>query len=346
MKVSSASASLLLVVSASNHKAVTAAKPSLRATATAAEGVLGVCLTGCHDGEYAGAWWDYTCTCDTDVSAGDSYSVYVRAVPFAHTAPHTVFFAQWSGDCCDNYSGQCTQGMTELCDSSNLVTRSFSTNELLDENGDYQGPITLGTSADHNLPVNIQGVFWLQDQATGSSLISMATSRDGRGLSVWNDNSDIHISVRIGGDRVWSYGSIPGGPLSFLQPLAIADLVYHFHGTPKEDPTHFNVVPEAFGMAPGIVQESFMRFEMNLIEPGTNEHYYPATDDRPAAVMWDRPSMMFGIDLESKRYQVAQVINGEGKPTSAYDAFVAYNQGEEDWQDGTIWYQEVGTEDL
>jgi len=318
MKVSSASASLLLLVSASNHKAVTAAKPSLRATATAAEGVLGVCLTGCHDGEYAGAWWDYTCTCDTD----------------------------WSGDCCDNYSGQCTQGMTELCDSSNLVTRSFSTNELLDVNGDYQGPITLGTSADHNLPVNMQGVFWLQDQATGSSLISMATSRDGRGLSVWNDNSDIHISVRIGGDRVWSYGSIPGGPLSFLQPLAIADLVYHFHGTPKEDPTHFNVVPEAFGIAPGIVQESLMRFEMNLIEPGTNEHYYPATDDRPAAVMWDRPSMMFGIDLESKRYQVAQVINGEGKPTSAYDAFVAYNQGEEDWQDGTIWYQEVGTEDL
>jgi len=316
MKVSSAS--LLLLVSASNHKAATAAKPSLRATATGAEGVLGVCLTGCHDGEYAGAWWDYQCTCDTD----------------------------WSGDCCDNYSGQCTQGMTELCDLSNLVQRSFSTNELLDENGDYQGPITLGTSVDHNLPVNMQGVFWLQDQGVGSSLISMATSRDGRGLSVWNDNSDIHISVRIAGDRVWSYGKIPGGAFSFLQPLAIADLVYHFHGTPKEDPTHFNVVPEAFGIAPGIVQEALMRFEMNLIEPGTTEHYYPATDDRPAAVMWDRPSMVFGIDLESKRYQVAQVINGEGKPTSAYDAFVAYNQGEADWQDSTIWYHEVRTEDL
>lgn len=254
----------------------------------------------------------------------------------AHT-PHTAFLTQWDGRCCEIYDGQCTEGMTELCATGRLSEESFSTNDLLDQNENYQGPITMGTAADHNLPVNMQGVFWLQDQAGGSSLISMATSRDGNGLSVWNANSERHISVRVGGDRVWSSAS-KGSAWDLVEEF---DLVYHFEGTPQHNPTNFNIILEAqahnFEFSGDFFQWA-LNFEMNYIEPGTAEHDYPAVGDRPTAVMWARPSQIICIDLESVAYKVAQVINGNGKPTAAYDAWVAYNQGDEEWQDSTIWY--------
>jgi len=265
----------------------------------------GLCLYGCSNGSYDG-WWDLTCTCESN----------------------------WDGRCCGIYIGQCTEGMTELCAADNLSEESFSTNDLFDQNDNYQGPITIGT-IEHNLPVNMQGVFWLQDQMGSSSLISMATSRDGNGLSVWNANSERHISVRVGGDRVWSFAS-KGSAWELVEGI---DLVYHFEGTPQSNPTHFNIIPEAqnqnFELS-GDFFEWALNFEMNFIEPGTAEHDYPAVGDRPAAVMWARPSQIVGID--AGEYKVAQVINGNGQRTAAYDAWVAYNQDGEEWQDNTIWY--------
>lgn len=284
-------------------------EPSLGATATDATGVMGICLWGCANGQYLGNFLDRRCTCDDD---------------------------SWEGDCCDTYAGECTEGMAELCDASNLEAHSFSTNDLLDDQGNYQGPLTLATAA-HGLPINMQGIFWLQDQSGSSSIISMAPSRDGKGLSVWNANSKRHISIRVGGDKVWSFAS-KGAPWNIAEGV---DLVYHFEGTPVENPTHFSVIPEAqrhnLEMS-GNFLEWAVNVEMIYIESGSAEHDYPAVGDRPAAVMYGRPSKIIGIDLETKYYKVAQIINGEGKPTAAYDAWVEYNKGSEEWQDETIWY--------
>lgn len=299
---------------------------------------LGYCGWGCDNGSYNG-WWAKArryCTCDSNASAEQQLLLKMLGLL---TLLSPAFFTQWGDRCCNTYTGPCTEGMTELCAQNKLSQQSFSTSELLNQDGVYQGPITLGTAAAHNLPTNMQGVFWLQNQADSSSLVSFATSSDGDGLSVWNTNpgSGRHISVRVGGDRVWSFAS-KGKSWELVEGI---DLVYNFEGTPLSNPTHFNIIPEAQNLGielSGDFLEWALSFQMDFIQPGTAEHDYPAVGDRPTAVQWARPSKVFGNDAESAYYEIAQVIDGDGKPTAAYDAWVAYNQGGEEWQDGTIWY--------
>jgi len=250
-------------------------------------------------------------------------------------------------------SGKCvSKTCSDLLSQGDLGPRTFKTGELKDgsydgpmlKNGLYDGPITLGT-ASHGLPANMQGVFWLQDQADSSSIVSFAPSRDGHGLSVWNGNSDRQISVRVGGDKVWSFAS-QGRSWELVEGI---DLVYNFEGTrdgqPSSDPTHFNIIPEALNLGielKGKFLEWALNFQMSLIEKGTAEHGYPATANYPAAVMWGRPSSVGGIDIESSYYEIAQIIDGNGKPTSAFEKWVKYNNNpvsdSEAWKDGTIYY--------
>ena len=67
-------------------------------------------------------------------------------------------------------------------------------------------------------------------------------------------------------------------------------------------------------------------------------HEYPATATRPAAVQWARNSSFAGVAAGSLYYESAQIIDGAGMPTAAFDAWVAYNSGDAEWQDGTIYY--------
>ena len=178
---------------------------------------VGFCGWGCEHGAYRD-WWDFVrrhCSCDSD----------------------------WGSRCCNTYTGPCYTGNPELCAQDKLSQRSFAVSDLLAD-GAYNGPLTLGTAAD-NLPPNMQGVFWLQGQAASSSIVSFGPSRDGDGLSVWNANSDRHISIRVGGDKVWS-GASNGSTWERVEGI---DLVYRFQGTPTANPTHFNIIPEA--MNPG-----------------------------------------------------------------------------------------------
>merc|ERR1719362_2101494 len=70
------------------------------------------------------------------------------------------------------------------------------------------GPITVGTAA-MGLPPQLQGVFWLQDQRGGSSLMSFATSRDGDGWSKFDLKAPYgdHIKIKFPNDKVWSFHS-------------------------------------------------------------------------------------------------------------------------------------------
>merc|ERR1719264_593205 len=80
------------------------------------------------------------------------------------------------------------------------------------------GPITVGTAA-MGLPLQLQGVFWLQDQGPSSSLMSFATSRDGGGWSKFNlnDPHGEHIKIKFPNDKVWSFHSAsPAKTVAFM----------------------------------------------------------------------------------------------------------------------------------
>ena len=82
-----------------------------------------------------------------------------------------------------------------------------------------------------------------------------------------------------------------------------------------ENPTHSNIIPEAQrhnAKLSGALYKSVLNFEMTYIKPGSAEHDYTAVGDRPEAVMYARPSQIFGFGLESSFYKVAQIINGKG----------------------------------
>lgn len=277
----------------------------------AAAAAAGFCGWGCERGSYLG-WWDTVrrhCTCDQN----------------------------WGERCCRTYTGPCYVNNPALCDQSRLSEKSFAVRDLL-KDGVYNGPLTLGTAAD-NLPPNMQGVFWLQDQAGSSSIVSFGPSRDGDGLSVWNADSDRQVSIRVGGDRVWS-GASNGSTWELVEGI---DLVYHFEGTPTANPTHFNIIPEAMNLGglelSGDLAEWALSFQMDLLPLGDPNHEYPATAARPAAVQWARTSSFAGVEASVGNYEIAQVIDGTGMPTAAFDAWVAYNSGDEEWQDGTIYYR-------
>ena len=154
-----------------------------------------------------------------------SYRDWCDTVLCGATAPATA-----TGVCAAATRALATPGNPELCAQGKLSQKSFA--------------VTLCTATD-NLPPNMQGVFWLQGQAASSSIVSFGPSRDGDGLSVWNANSDRHISIRVGGDKVWS-GASNGSTWERVEGI---DLVYRFQGTPTANPTHFNIIPEA--MNPG-----------------------------------------------------------------------------------------------
>jgi len=270
----------------------------------------GFCSWGCEQGSYRG-WWDTVrrhCTCDHN----------------------------WGSRCCKTYTGPCYVGNPALCAQDKLSEKSFAVSELL-KDGIYNGPLTLGTATDH-LPLNMRGVFWLQGQAASSSIVSFGPSRDGDGLSVWNANSDRQVSIRVGGDKVWS-GASNGSTWELIEGI---DLVYHFEGSPKANPTHFNIIPEAMNLGfelSGNFAEWALSFQMDLLAVDDARHEYPATATRPAAVQWARTSSFAGVNAGSLYYEIAQIIDGAGMPTAAFDAWVAYNSGDEKWQDGTIYYR-------
>ena len=72
----------------------------------------------------------------------------------------------------------------------------------MDEKVDSTFPIRLGLP-EHGLPEQLQGVFWLTNQATSSSLVSFGHSEDGGGTSVLDKSTGIG-KVRVSGDRIWS----------------------------------------------------------------------------------------------------------------------------------------------
>merc|ERR1712070_525693 len=112
------------------------------------------------------------------------------------------------------------------------------------------------------------GLFWLTDQQESSSLISFARSYDGgsMGQGVLS-NGEYAISIRVGGDRGWSFADAPGGN---FETVGLLDLVYHFRlvaGT-LSDPRGFEIIPESRNLGvklSGSAAEFLLSFSMNKL---------------------------------------------------------------------------------
>jgi hypothetical protein len=191
----------------------------------------------------------------------------------------------------------------------------------------------------------LQGLFWLTEQSDSSSLISFARSYDGgnMGQGVLS-NGEYAISIRVGGDRGWSFADAPGGN---FETVGLLDLVYHFRlvAGNLSDPRGFEIIPESRNLGvklSGSAAEFLLSFSMNKL----------TADEAAAAgfagsVCWDRVSALVGRDIESVRYLAVQIVDGDSNPIEpAYSQWVAYMSSSDAGNSpGKIHYREALTND-
>lgn len=191
------------------------------------------------------------------------------------------------------------------------------------------GPLLLGTAP---LPENLQGLFWLTQQASGSAVASFGgPSRDGGGCSTGQLASDGRYDVRVAGDRVWSLADDGTTISKFIEA---ADLVYHFIFDDSANPKKAQIYPEARNLGFTLTAEWLLDFEMELVEGG---------DERwQGSVVWRRPSEILGKKAE---YALVQIMTGDGtRIEPAWSEFVKYQNSAEAGPDpGKIFYREISS---
>lgn len=180
--------------------------------------------------------------------------------------------------------------------------------------------------AGSSLPKSLQGVFWLQDQRDSSALCSFAQSNDGGKLSTGKlTNGDYQYSIRVGGDRVWSFHD----KATSWKLVEFLDLIYNFRFTNDngqvdlKNPTKADIIPESANLNLVLTQQWLLNFDMNLLKEDQKEAKYKDV------VVWGRPSSVFGINVDSSYYELVQVIDGEGEKTDAFDDWVNYCKSDE-----------------
>jgi hypothetical protein len=195
-------------------------------------------------------------------------------------------------------------------------------------------------------PEALRGLFWLTDQKDSSSLVSFARSNDGGNMGQGELRQGRYaFSVRVGGDRSWSFAdNVFGGNFETVELL---DLVYNFKekSGSLQNPTAFSIIPEARNLGAkleGKFGEWLLGFDMVKLasENATAAGY-------SGSIVWDRISSAFGQDIDSARYLAVQVVDGDSNPIQpAYDQWVAYMAGSAAGSSpGQIHYREALTTD-
>merc|ERR1712178_93526 len=122
-----------------------------------------------------------------------------------------------------------------------LTSKTVEIDSLLDNN---QFRSDVGPRVMRQGPEALRGLFWLTQQGDSSSLASFARSYDGGNMGQGElRDGDYATSIRVGGDRSWSFADAPGGSFETVELL---DLVYHFRleSGSLEDPRSFRIIPE------------------------------------------------------------------------------------------------------
>lgn len=216
-------------------------------------------------------------------------------------------------EACGPEKDACPQGM--------LTSRSVDVGSLLDSNNKFRSDI--GPRVQHQGPVALRGLFWLTEQGDSSSLMSAAKSYDGGNMGQGElRQGEYAMSIRVGGDRSWSFADAPGGNFETVELL---DLVYHFRLVTGslENPTGFEIIPEARNLGiilSGVFAEWLLDFRMNKL---TAEE--AAAAGFGGSIVWDRVSALAGQDIESARYLAVQIVDGDSNPIEpAYSQWVTY----------------------
>lgn len=181
------------------------------------------------------------------------------------------------------------------------------------------------------LPPQARGVFWLRDQGDSSSLMSFAQSNDGHGVSPGSIPSSGEYSIRVTGDRTWSFADE-----SFnWEASQVMDLIYTFHFDSATNPTYARVIAGGGSAASVVWKAVTLAIEFGLELMLTPHPRYTNS------VVWDRPSRVFGYEISS--YQAVQVMDEEGRKLEpAFSDWVAYNQLKETGGNpDTIYYFEA-----
>jgi len=268
--------------------------------------------------EREGSWWNYyepCCECEQ------------------------FYTGTWCDQCTDAVPNQ--QPVLPL---SQLKGKEYDCDQVVDSDGNYQGPLILGAkdAEGGNLPPNLQGIFWLTDQGDSSAIVSFGApgqSKDGGDLNPgYLTECETSISVRVGGDRNWAFHS-QGSSWELVEGV---DLVYQFQFDNIQDPQRCTIIPTGLNLGGFEVPTGALRFDMNLIPDRCHtdaaesvkrqclEDGYEIKPGSWAGIpAWSRPSYIFGQEAESARYQLVQVVDGEGKATAAMPQWVDYCQSAE-----------------
>jgi len=224
-----------------------------------------------------------------------------------------------------------------------LTVKDVEINTLLDSNGKFRSDV--GPRVQTQGPLALQGLFWLTQQGDSSSLASFAKSYDGGYMGQGElREGDYAISVRVGGDRGWSFADAPGGNFETVELL---DLVYNFRlefGS-LDNPTGFSIIPEARNLGiklEGTLAEWLLDFSMNKM---TDED--AKAKGFPGSIVWDRVSAVGDQAVDSARYALVQVVDGNGTPIEpAYSQWVSHqNSADAGLTGGKIHYREAMSND-
>jgi hypothetical protein len=185
---------------------------------------------------------------------------------------------------------------------------------IADITGDY--PIKKGTAP---LPPQLQGVFWLTAQSTGSALMSFGGPSGHPVLNTGTLDEDGTCFISLGRYQKWSFASQEDGNCKKSANPA-NDLVYEFNFDDAEDPQFCSIVLHSGDKACDDKLQATvwkcLNFDMYLVED----------EDYPGSIVWSRRSYCCGIDTcFSYVYKIVQVIDGQGnKIQPAYDEFEEY----------------------
>lgn len=251
--------------------------------------------------------------------------------------------------CEGNYEGACCNDMIVcgpekgVCPQNMLTPKTVEINLLLDSNNKFRSD--LGPRVQTRGPAAQRGLFWLTKQGSSSSLASFAKSYDGGNLGKGQlQEGDYATSIRVGGDRSWAFADAPGGNFETVELL---DLVYHFRleSGSLENPTAFRIIPEARNLGitlEGGLGEWLLDFSMKKM---TDEEATAA--GFPGSIVWDRVSSVGGQNVESSRYALVQVVDGDSNPIQpAYSQWVSHQStAAAGGTPGKIHYREALTND-
>lgn len=276
-----------------------------------------------------------TCKCDADdVIAGEDEAC--NAALYEEGRKFDLYKLAGKGCVCDHKANhmKCSQGAPQVCHQCKFRTKTANVQDFanMDEKVDSTFPIRLGLP-EHGLPEQLQGVFWLTDQAASSSLVSFGHSEDGGGTSVLDKSTGIG-KVRVSGDRIWSF-SDRGGNMNLS---TAADLIYHFNFDSATNPKKARIIPTARNK--GYVtnwlarQGWILQFDMYLLQCDTNpddpyckdKHYLSGFDK---SFVWQRQSYIFGMHQKEGNafhdYKAVQVIKADGTKLPAFKHWMEYS---------------------